>query len=714
MKDAAPTSVPKYRLDVDGLRAIAVLAVFAFHLRRTSLPGGFCGVDVFFIISGFVVARSLLGAEYMGFPAFTKWFYARRAKRILPALIVSLLGTALVPSFFMPGTESHRALTMGFAALFGVSNLRALQAAGDYFGADAELDPFTHTWSLGVEEQFYFVFPLLLVLLTLPHRHGRILATSCTLIKSTSLGLLLICSFVGSFLVQRTAPTWAFHMMPTRFWELGLGVLLAVNEGRISSHVTGEHRSPVSILYGVAVIAVGVFGFTFPASEGRFPVPLACPSVVFAASAIWLGTARPDSFLPKALSHPLLVYIGKRSYSLYLWHWPIIVGLRWTTGLDQPLTLAIAVATAFGAAELSYRYVEQPARRTKLATTGVFTRAAMAVGCAALLLGILIWPARERLYLGRSGTGSDWAWLDVSIQLGDKAWSPEQCAYETNGDAGREPNWGSCTFRARTVSRSSKAPNQLFFLGNSFAHASIPMLRELLDEEVQLAVTAIVAWGCHPSSSLTAQPAWRDSCDYYTREVIPRLFSRLTKGDLVMLVYDTSPLTNDGPYANGDTLQRLRVNEWSRFLGNPTTPSLRRELVREWLVDLASIAAKRGASVIFQAPTPLTRGTNPRRCQVEWFRPAHVASSLCPTLSHQEQLRLREPVMSMLAQVRSASFNFYIFDPFDAICPGDRCEWFQDSRPVWRDDCHLAEWKAESLGTVFQHFLMSNRLLSRP
>jgi hypothetical protein len=385
--------------------------------------------------------------------------------------------------------------------------------------------------------------------------------------------------------------------------------------------------------------------------------------------------------------------------------------MRWTVGLDQPWQLLTATTAAIAMSVLSYRYVEQPVRKWKTSSNRVLVGGISSNLVAAGLIGVLLWPARGRLYLGRSGIESDWRWLDTPIALGNGTWTPEQCALTSNTDVNRMILPERCTFKIDNASRAVYKATRIHFFGNSFAHASIPMLKGVLTEGSNVSVTAVVAWGCHPSSDLTAKAAWEQSCHYYTNDLLPRFMESLTKGDIVVLVYDTSPLTDEGPYANGDRVQRLSVDQWSRFHGNPTTPSVRRDLVRRWLVQLSQAAAEKGAFVVFEAPSPLTRGTNPRRCQSEWFRPLSVAEALCPTLSKAEQLRLRSSVMTMLTQVRATSPNFHVFDPFDDLCPGERCEWFEHSRPIWRDDCHLSEWKAESLGPVFRRFLESRHLL---
>lgn len=226
-----------YRADVDGLRALAVLSVIVFHFDHRLLPDGYLGVDVFFVISGFVITRSLGRLDRTSLGSFLAAFYANRVRRIVPALAVCLAVTWLVASLFVPpGTPDYRRFWQtGVAAAFGVSNIFLAKQASSYFGSSAELNPFTHTWSLGVEEQFYCFYPLLFWVISIANakRGSKTVAAigAATLIS-------------GALFVFQPADTQAgaYFLTPYRIWELGLGCLVALTLGNVDWSNSGFGR----------------------------------------------------------------------------------------------------------------------------------------------------------------------------------------------------------------------------------------------------------------------------------------------------------------------------------------------------------------------------------------------------------------------------------------------------------------------------------------
>lgn len=309
---------------IDGLRALAVLAVLAFHLDPAFLPGGFAGVDVFFVISGYVVARSLAGREGERVGAFLAGFYARRVRRILPALVVCLLLTSLFTVWLVPeswlSSTTHR---VGLAAFFGLSNLALVLHQDDYFSPRTDFNPFTHTWSLGVEEQFYFIFPLLFLIWLhwRCHQQGRWIA------RALLPGLALV-SLGVAYLWGQQRPDWAYYLLPARFWELALGVLLFQWQ-------QGGLRLPpamqrIILPLGLMLIAAGYLW----SDPQAFPYPWALLPVSGSLLVLWGISQGGSGWVLQALQQPVLRYVGLLSYSLYLWHWPVYVLLRWTLGLE--------------------------------------------------------------------------------------------------------------------------------------------------------------------------------------------------------------------------------------------------------------------------------------------------------------------------------------------------------------------------------------------
>ncbi|HWB53098.1 MAG TPA: acyltransferase, partial [Tepidisphaeraceae bacterium] len=336
----------RYRPDIDGLRAIAVIAVVFYHFRVPPFSGGFVGVDVFFVISGFLISRliwSEMGAGHFSFVDF----YERRVRRILPALF-AMLAVVTIASIFLlfPHMLVNYAMSLMATAGF-VSNFHFFGATGYWAPAAAE-EPLLHTWSLAVEEQFYLVFPLLLILFS-----GK---SRTTLLVSILAGWLV--SFAVSVISVHHAPISAFYLLPSRFWELLTGGFLAVSDLRPPANTFS--RNLVALL-GLALIALGVFGLS---ANSTFPGVNALPPCVGTALLICANTgSRPAPWINAALATRAPVAVGLISYSLYLWHWPIFVLATSVLphGLDTQQT-AIAIVASFILAALSWRFVEQPFR----------------------------------------------------------------------------------------------------------------------------------------------------------------------------------------------------------------------------------------------------------------------------------------------------------------------------------------------------------------
>lgn len=335
-----------YRRDIDGLRAIAILPVVAYHAGLPWFSGGFVGVDIFFVISGFlitgIVARDIRKGN---FSILT--FYERRARRIFPALFAMLGACVLVAPFVLMPRAFQSQFESLISTVFFWSNFHFWVENSNYFAGASELMPLLHTWSLAVEEQFYILFPPLLY----------------AVIKFTPrlLTPLLIAAVLGSLAIAevgvRNAPTLTFFASPTRAWELLAGAGLALGIApRISSKLVNE----LSGLLGLGLIAWAILTYS---TATRFPGLAAIPPCLGAALLIWSGT-NSNTWCSRLLSIKPLVGIGLISYSLYLWHWPVLVfakHLSLGSHLGAEVTVAL-IALGFILAWLSWRYIEQPFR----------------------------------------------------------------------------------------------------------------------------------------------------------------------------------------------------------------------------------------------------------------------------------------------------------------------------------------------------------------
>lgn len=331
-----------YRRDVDGLRAVAVLFVIGFHYFPSAFPGGFVGVDVFFVISGFLIT-SLIHQDVAAGRFSIAEFYGRRIRRIFPALILILL-ISLGAGFLFMLPDAYRTLGLNTAASAGfVANI-ALYLQQDYFAPSAELNPLLHIWSLGVEEQFYLVWPLILMMLA----RGRAAIP-------VAIGLTVL-SFIGNVVQTASDPVASFFLPFSRFWELGAGAVLALLQARAGHLVRGREWMGWSglLLLALAMVVIDR-DRAFPGWWALVPV---AGTVLLIASG---EEARANRFF---LSHRTLVYIGLISYPLYLWHWPLLVFARIIRFEKEPtilISIGLIIAACF-LAHLTYRFVERPIR----------------------------------------------------------------------------------------------------------------------------------------------------------------------------------------------------------------------------------------------------------------------------------------------------------------------------------------------------------------
>jgi peptidoglycan/LPS O-acetylase OafA/YrhL len=365
----------KYRSDIDGLRAIAVLSVVLYHIGFASIPGGYLGVDVFFVISGYLIC-GMIEADIRQHRFSIAYFYQRRVLRIFPALFFMLFCTAAFALIFFLPVELKNFSASLLSVLASVSNMYFGQTAG-YFDAGAETKPLLHTWSLGVEEQFYVFAPLLIVLI---HRvFPRYLKIAFLVAGVLSL-LLQIAVYIRN-------PVFAFYWMPCRAWELATGAILSIRAVPLPQ---GKRQK---VVIGGAGFVLMILALCFGGTD--FPLPLAAFAASLGAACIIASSEGEMSPVGKLLSVRPLVFVGLISYSLYLWHWPMIVFQRTDffileNGMLAVWTMKIVLLLlSFLAGWLSWKYIETPFRSaTKTASRRlVFGGAAVVIAVMGLLSG---------------------------------------------------------------------------------------------------------------------------------------------------------------------------------------------------------------------------------------------------------------------------------------------------------------------------------------
>ncbi|NHV25064.1 acyltransferase family protein [Burkholderia sp. D-99] len=655
---------PFHAAYIDGLRAIAVLSVIVYHLNPKWLPGGFAGVDVFFVISGFVVAMSVSELGNLSLGKFLSYFYARRLVRITPALVVMLLVTFIASALFIPEAWlSSSNQRTGMFAFLGLSNFILSANTGNYFSPVAEFNPFTHTWSLAVEEQFYLVFPLLFVLWLRGRR-----ALSVAIFVTA-----LVASLVCAIWLGRTDETRAFYMMWSRFWELGIGVLLfqIMHARGHSFDSESRYRPRFAVASDIGLVALGL-GLILARPEAA-PFP-ACVLPV-AGTALVLGTlhGRRGGVAFLLLTRRPMVFIGKISYSLYLWHWPVFVLFRWTVGLDSPVWQIAAIALTAALSIASFHFVEQPPRK---AARGARKSAMIGAGLALVASG----------YLVSTAVASNQTSISLSTVTRNMAlWYPEgpSQVIADNGcsvaSSARAFDGGLVFVNERSkCSAPVTFAHNVFVLGDSHAMAYSGMLKQLA-ARTGATIYAYNVGGC-PFISLQAwMPGRDDTCKAFGDAAVADMLPKIKPGDVVLLASLRLPRMVDQWAVFG-------VDAAKNAVFSPTAQQGRDDGVQRAVPVLQQLAA-RGARVVFEAPTPMLESI-PYRC-ADWFNRNNPICEKGMSVPRPLLDDLRAPILASYAKMQNAVPGVEVWDPLPTLCPGSECRAYRDGKPILFDGDHL-------------------------
>jgi len=383
----------KFRPDIEGLRAVAVLAVVLFHAEVPGIGGGFVGVDVFFVISGFLITGLLWRDVGTRGTVRLRDFYGARARRLLPAAAAVGIATMIASSLLLPPLQVPTVLRDGIASALYVSNLSSIAQNVDYFADLSTPSPFLHYWSLGVEEQFYLVWPALILatawLIRRVRRRTRTQATNSQRPYLMVLAVIVVVSFALSLFLTYLVPAAAFFSLPTRAWQLGLGGLVALTAGRWSR--LAPRTAAITGWTGLALI---VLSCTWLSATTPYPGTAALLPTLGAVLVIGAGCATPTHGCGGVLAVPPMQAIGRISYSWYLWHWPVLIFAPALVGHSLELVARVTAALLSALlAWLTLRYLENPLRfATKirnsswrsLALGGAATAVAVCAGVALL------------------------------------------------------------------------------------------------------------------------------------------------------------------------------------------------------------------------------------------------------------------------------------------------------------------------------------------
>jgi len=682
-----------YRPEIDGLRAVAIAAVVVFHCNAQLLPAGYLGVDIFFVISGYVITASLVARRHTDLGGFLLDFYARRIRRLVPALVVCVLVSAALISLVNP--QPGAMLGLGWRALLGISNLQLYREATDYFSPATDLNIYTHTWALGVEQQFYLLFPLLLWVCGLPRGEAAL--------RRWLLPVLLLgatASLAAFVVLQRVNQPAAFFLTPPRFWEFAVGSLLFLLLARPGWRGVLPTVPPALPLL-VLLAMLGVRS-SLDSSWTR--------ALVVLATALLMGSLRPATRACRWLSWAPLVGLGLISYSLYLWHWPVLVISRWTIGIHS-WTLPFQLSLSLLLALLSWRFVERPMRGAEW-WGRPSTALAVGLGSVAAASAVLLLPMKvlaSRLFLGDRATAM------AAVNPGTAATtatgtslSARKCLY---------PQPPESVLRDCRLLPKGKSRGRIVLLGDSHAARLFPLLGELHRRDGW----GVVAYGAEgqpfPALPYTLRDG-RDRTEWERRhagfeQLLPQLFADLRAGDVVLVKsWLDLYLIDDDFFAGGRRDRQLQNDGWS-----PVDPATATTHWISRLEQLADSAASVGATVVVMGPHPVFPGAleavPPELCLPMWFRPS--LSAACPaafSVGRQEASGRIEPLMRALRHAAASHPHLLLFEPFNHFCAADssRCTTVKGGRILYTDNNHLSRAGSVHLYEPFTAFLSSHGL----
>ncbi len=640
-----------YRSDIDGLRAIAVSAVVLYHALPATWPGGFVGVDIFFVISGFLIT-SIIHAEMMNGDFSIVAFYAKRARRIFPALIATMLAVLIAGWFLLLPDEyaevgKHVAAGAGF-----VSNFVLLSEAG-YFDATAKFKPLLHLWSLGIEEQFYLVWPLILIFALRVRRYGPALITISGVI-----------SLAYCIAVTRTHAYSAFYLPHSRFWELlaggGVAILLAARDRSVEAGI--ESWRNAMALTGLALVV----GAILVVRENRhFPGPSAIYPV---AGACLLIAAGPLSQVNRwVLANRPMRFIGLISYPLYLWHWPLLSIPAIVLGQEPSIHVRLAAVAVSGVlAATTYWLIERPIRlRSRLALPAVVSAIAMAmVGAAGIAVMVKQGLPERPVVQHLEG---------VQAQFAGPLWqftSNDTCKRRYPLPGAEKYGWWFCM-------ANEDADPTVLILGSSYANHHYPGVTS----NPTFAGQSVLSIG-------SCEPGWVNESDLdgNADEFNPCTVSH---------AFDQMKMIN-GIIAKGT----IKLAILDGLVRSPPTDAYI-ENVEERIAFLEA----HGAKVVLFTPH-MKSDYFIKAC---FARPLRPPAETCevPVAKAQALTQTMKPLVDHVGMTHP---EVAIFDPNQLFCDGEKCSFMQDGKPLFRDEYnHLSEFGSETMAARLVDWLKRNK-----
>lgn len=647
----------QYRSDIDGLRAIAILTVVLFH-AHLGLTGGFVGVDVFFVISGFLISSIIVKEANQGGFSFGN-FYKRRVLRIFPALFTMLAAAIAIGWFQFPMWNYNQLADSMIAAAAFYSNFY-FNNKSDYFAPEAATQPLLHTWSLSVEEQFYFIAPLLLLLSI---RYPRY--------RGISFGFLFVASLAYSVISLRTEPPLSFYMLPSRAFELMMGIALTLG------FVPAIRRQVVADVVATAGLLLICAASVFYTEETPFP-GFAALLPCFGAAMIIHANSRARTWVGQLLSTRPFLFFGKISYSFYLWHAPILAFGAFRYGSEFTIGMRMAaVAVSVALSWLSYTLIEQPVRRrgSQVRTSIVLLSAVL---CILAAYGV-------QRYI-RTSDGVAWRLPPAAATF-----AAENPVEVTTRNLCRDPNGKNNKIGSDCEIGAAGDPQFLLF-GDSHAQAIATEVADLARRQ-NLAGHALIAGGCPATVDLNA----------YQATVFSKCIEHYAGFDAWLAnpsIKTVVMVTRWATYDTGETMPN--ESRKSRRVFGPGDTN--RNAFEDRVFHTVDKIRAAGKNVAIIGPIP----------ELGFNLPAEMTKALMQHRSpvipiDRQSFDLRQAgVMDMLARLDKID-GVDVFYPHTLLCDEAQCRTELDGKALYVDDDHLSPEGARFLEPLLKQALAGRR-----
>ena len=630
----------KYRPEIDGLRAFAILAVILNHFNKELIPNGYLGVDIFFVISGYVITSSISGKNYISLRNFLGEFYSKRLKRITPALTFYLVIIVVGISMFCAHPSIY--LKTALSASFGLSNIYLYQNSTDYFATSTELNPFTQTWSLGIEEQFYFIYPILAWVsgFSRNKKNGSAYFFRLLII----LGTISLISFIYLYSFDQPG---AYFLITSRFWEIASGCLLFLGCEKDHKFNNSLKKLPPFLIFTSMAILMFIPSINSAISN----------IVMVSLTLILILVIKRKDNLFKLLTKKWIVFIGLISYSLYLWHWGILSLFKWTIGISSYNVFPI-LFLIFLISLISYNFIESPLRGFLIKKELAIILGIILMFFSSILSYLLGRPFLGKLFLGKS---------QVEI---NKSKDTKYCSKDVNkfGD--------------------------LIIVGDSHALKLYEEMKECIStNQLNLASVQRTAFPrVNYSNSYLISKKENDENNILLKENFFKKYN-LSKSESRkrnIIIANRNPLYFY-PLKSSDSLLLPNIfwnDDYSKMIQQ-------NDVITSWLKKLILFANDNANDniLVLLPPPEINTNNNPvGLCQKEWFR-KNIPSFCFEGISIEESILSRKYFYQKLKNNVEQIDNLEIFDSFEDFCEVElkKCKVQNDGKLLYIDSNHLSK-----------------------